>query len=228
MAGVRAIGPLILGCIPAGVVFGALAESSGLSFGAAMAMSALVFAGSAQFIALGLVAAGTPLPIIVATTFLVNLRHLLYAASLLPHVGRLGRVWQLLLGFWLSDEAFAVAIGRYAEPDLVAHKHWFFLGAAATMYVNWQLCTLVGLSAGALVGDPAAWGLDFAMAVTFLGILLSLVKRGPAVAAALVAGFMAVLAHGLPHKLGLSLAAVAGIAAGLLARRMPVRRGAMS
>ncbi len=85
LAGIRAIVPFVVGAIPFGMIFGTLATTSGLSIAGTIAMSALVFAGSAQFIALGLVATGTALPLIMLTTFVVNLRHLLYSISLVPH-----------------------------------------------------------------------------------------------------------------------------------------------
>ncbi|MBE9079518.1 AzlC family ABC transporter permease [Romeria aff. gracilis LEGE 07310] len=90
--------PLVIGAAPFGIIFGTLAQSSGLSAWSAIAFSAVVFAGSAQFVALGLVAAGTAVPLIVLTTFVVNLRHLLYSASLVPHVRHLSSPWKALNG----------------------------------------------------------------------------------------------------------------------------------
>ena len=115
LAGVRDTVPMIIGAIPFGIIFGTLATGSGLSFAGALAMSAFVFAGSAQFSALGLLAARTGWPIIVLTTFVVNLRHLLYAASLLPYVRHLSQFWRIPLAFWLTDETFAVVIKRYQQ-----------------------------------------------------------------------------------------------------------------
>lgn len=133
-AGARAIVPLVIGAIPFGLIFGTLAASSGLSFAATVAMSAFVFAGSSQFIAIGLVAAGTAIPLIILTTFVVNLRHLLYAASLLPHVNALPTRWKLPIGFFLTDECFVVAIARYNQSDASPYKQWYYLGAALCMY----------------------------------------------------------------------------------------------
>lgn len=218
-AGCRAIFPLVVGAIPFGIIFGTLAASSGLSFGATLAMSAFVFAGSSQFIAIGLVAAGTALPLIIATTFVVNLRHLLYAVSIVPHVRHLSHRWKLPLGFWLTDEAFAVAIARYNQPDRSPYKHWYHLGASLFMYVNWQLCTLAGLTIGHLIPNATSWGLDFAMSVTFIGMVIPYLINQPMIVAVLVAGITALLAHGLPHQLGLMVATLAGIVAGVLWER---------
>jgi 4-azaleucine resistance transporter AzlC len=213
--GCRAIIPLVIGAIPFGIIFGTLSASNGLSFGAAMAMSIFVFAGSSQFIALGLLGAGTALPLILLTTAVVNLRHLLYAASLVPHIHNLPQIWKLLLGFWLTDEAFAVAIARYNQPDASPYKHWYYLGAALFMYVNWLLCTWVGLTVGQFVPNAAHWGLDFAMSVTFIGMIIPYLVNRPMVAAVMVAGVVALLTHGLPHQLGLMVATMAGMLAGV-------------
>jgi hypothetical protein len=108
LSGVRDTLPLLLGALPFGLIYGAVAATSGLSLAAAIAMSALVFAGSSQFIAIGLVAAQTPVAIIVLTTLIVNLRHMLYSATLLPYLKDLPQRWRIPLAFWLTDETFAV------------------------------------------------------------------------------------------------------------------------
>ncbi|MFQ4135338.1 AzlC family ABC transporter permease [Nodosilinea sp. PGN35] len=214
LAGARDIIPLVVGAIPFGIIFGTLAQGSGLSFGATLGMSAFVFAGSSQFIALGLLAAGSTLPLIVLTTVVVNLRHMLYAASLLPYVQGASQRWKAVIGFFLTDEAFAIAIRRYQQPDLSPHKHWYYLGAAGAMYLNWIFCTWLGLTVGQLIPNAAAWGLDFAMVATFIGMVAPYATTRPMVGAIAVAGLVAVLANGLPHKLGLMVAAIAGVTAG--------------
>ena len=97
LTGARDTIPLLIGAFPFGLIYGTLAMSAGLSVAAAFAMSLFVFAGSAQFIAVGLFALGAAPPVIIVTTFIVNLRHLLYAANLLPFLGGLSRRWRLAL-----------------------------------------------------------------------------------------------------------------------------------
>jgi predicted branched-subunit amino acid permease len=93
-----------------------------------MAMSALVFAGSAQFIAVGLVSAQAPVVIIILTTFIVNLRHMLYSATLLPYLKKSPQRWRIPLAFWLTDETFAVTVHRFQANDGSAYKHWYQSG----------------------------------------------------------------------------------------------------
>lgn len=215
IAGAKATFPLIVGAIPFGVIFGTLAEPSGLSALGALAMSLFVFAGSGQFIALGLLAAGASIPIIIATTFIVNLRHLLYAANLVPKVRHLPQRWRVLMAFGLTDETFAAVSSRYLSRDDIETAHWFYLGSFLAMYGNWVLCTAIGVALGELFPDMTQWGLDFAMSVTFIGMVVPYLSSRPMWAAVIVGGMMAIATAGLPHKLGLIVASLCGIAVGL-------------
>jgi 4-azaleucine resistance transporter AzlC len=217
LAGFRDTLPLELGGIPFGIIFGAIAVNNGLSPAATMGMSLFVFAGSSQFIGVGLFGQGVAIPFIVLTTFVVNLRHALYSATLSLHMHHLPQRWLAPLGFWLTDESFAIAIRRYTRPDDSPHKHWYFLGSALFMYVNWNVCTLIGLIAGQAIPNAQDWGFEFAMVVTFIGLTVPMLKDRPMVIAALVGGVAAVLANGLPNKLGLMLGALVGVAAGMIA-----------
>ncbi len=215
IAGVKATFPLVVGAIPFGIIFGAVASTSTLSAAGAQGMSLIVFAGSSQFIAITLLSGGAGILLIVFTTLIVNLRHMLYAATLAPHLRGLPQRWMLPLGFWLTDESFVVVVQRYKEADSSPYKHWFYLGSAVFMYTNWQVCTLIGIVAGQYIDDPLKWGLDFAMIVTFIGMLVPMVKSKSSAAALITSGTTAYLLRSLPNKLGLLIAAIAGIAAGV-------------
>jgi len=227
-SGVRAQLPILLGTSPFGMIYGILAMDAGLPVEVALGMSMIVFAGSSQFIAAQLFATGTPGVVIVLTTFVVNLRHMLYSASLAPYVRHLNRVWKYLLAFLLTDEAYAVAITRYeahaGTPARGTARHWYTFGAGITLWVSWQASTAVGIFLGAQV--PERWALDFTLALTFIALLVPVLKDWPAVVAALSAGVVALAAHDLPYNVGLILAVVAGIAAGLGAEQAAGRASA--
>lgn len=214
--GVRAITPLMVGAIPFGIIFGAVAVTGALSPAATVAMSAFVFAGAAQFVAAGMIAGGAATWLIVATTFIVNLRHALYGTSLAPHMRRLPQRWLALLGFLLVDEVYLFAIRRYTNADPSPYKHWYYLGAGSTIYVNWQLSTWIGVWAGQSIADPRAWGLDFALPVTFIGLLVPTITRRSVLWCVIAAGVAAVMLRGLPNQMGLLIATLVGIAAGML------------
>ncbi|WP_339487218.1 AzlC family ABC transporter permease [Pseudomonas sp. EL_65y_Pfl2_R95] len=217
--GVRDMLPMLLGAMPFGIIYGSLAATAGLSPWQTVAMSVFVFAGSAQFIAISLLGSGVGIGVILLTTFVVNLRHALYSASLQPFVRHLPTRWRMSLAFWLTDEAFAVVQHRYALDDESSNKHWYFLGASLAMYSNWLLCTVIGLFFGQTVPNLADWGLDFAMLATFIGIVVPMLRNSPQVAAALVAAAVALACHELPYKLGLMAAAFSGIVVGVLLER---------
>ena len=218
ISGVKAELPITLGVIPFGMIYGVLALGAGLPASAAQAMSSIVFAGSAQFVAAQLFGSGTPGLVIVLTAFVVNLRHMLYSASVAPYLKHLNSRWKGLLAYLLTDEAYAVVITRYnrdaAYPVAPPNRHWYFLGAGLTLWSTWQASTAVGILLGAQI--PPGWALDFTLALTFIALVVPALDGRPSVAAALAAGMVAVLAAGLPYKLGLMLAAIIGIAAGLL------------
>ncbi|MBV8048366.1 MAG: AzlC family ABC transporter permease [Paludibacterium sp.] len=213
--GARDTLPMMVGAAPFGLIFGTFALAMGLTPVTALAMSVLVFAGSSQFIAVNLVGAGAALPVIWLTTFVVNLRHMLYSATLLPHARGWPLAWRAPLAFWLTDETFAVVEHRLRTRG-AAGGQWYWLGSSLAMYGNWLLWTLVGVLLGRAVPNLAHWGLDFAMVGTFAAILAPQLKRFPYLAAAVAAGSVALWTHGLPYKLDLMVAAAAGIAAGMV------------
>lgn len=219
--------PMIVGAIPFGILFGATAIHAGLSVTATLALSLIVFAGSAQFVAAGLVATGAAIPVIILTTFFVNLRHALYSVSLVPYLKTLPQLWLVPLSFWLTDETYATVISRYRaserETDCAEHQHWFQLGSSVAMYVNWQLCTFIGVVAGSRLDELSSWGLDFAFVVTFIGIVVPLIHRWPMLVCAVVAGIAALVFRDVPHQLGLLLAAVTGIASGIASEHIGSR-----
>ncbi|SDI87704.1 4-azaleucine resistance probable transporter AzlC [Pseudomonas flavescens] len=219
LQGLRDMLPMLLGAMPFGIIYGSLAGAAGLNAWQTVGMSVLVFAGSAQFIAISLLGGGASLAVLWLTTLVVNLRHALYSATLQPFVRHLPKRWRMPLAFWLTDEAFAVVQQRYAQRDDSPDKHWYFLGAGLAMYGNWVGCTLIGLLFGQAVPNIAAWGLDFAMIATFIGVVVPMLHNRPQVAAALVAAVVALLCHELPYKLGLMAAAFAGIVVGVLLER---------
>jgi 4-azaleucine resistance transporter AzlC len=213
MAGLKAELPILLGVIPFGMIYGVLALQANIPNGTAQAMSAVVFAGSSQFLAVQLIHASAPALVIVMSIFIINLRHALYSASLAPYLGRLPLRWRALLAYLLTDEAFVVTITHYQSAEIIPYAQWFFLGAGLTLWSGWQLSTAAGIFLGAQI--PAGWSLDFTLALTFIALLVPSIKDRAAAAAALSAGTVAVLGYNLPFKLGLVAAALVGISIGL-------------
>lgn len=214
LAGVRAEIPLLIGVFPFGLIYGALALGAGLSRAASQMMSSIVFAGSSQFITAQLLHDAAPGFVIVLTIAVVNLRHMLYSASLAPYLSALPMRWKVLLSYLLTDEAYATTVIHYEQEGLTPFGHWFFLGAGFSLWFTWQVSTAVGIFLGAAI--PESWSLDFALPLTFIAMVVPVLKNRPAVAAALSAGAVALLAFSLPYRLGLIVAAIVGIIVGTL------------
>jgi 4-azaleucine resistance transporter AzlC len=213
LSGIKDIAPILLGAFPFGMIYGALAIEAGLSPLMAQAMSSIVFAGSAQVIMTELIDNSAPLLIIFVTACLVNLRHVLYSASLAPYIQALPRRWKGAFAYLLTDEAYAVGITGYQAATEPRQKHWYMLGAALALWSTWQISTAVGVFLGGQI--PPSWSLDFALPLTFIVLVVPALTDRASIAAALAAGIAALAAGSLPLNLGLLVAATAGMLAGL-------------
>jgi len=213
---------MLVGAAPFGVIFGTLAIGSGLPVWVTLALSAAVFAGSSQFVVISLISGGAALPVVWMTTLVVNLRHALYSATLLPYVRELPARWRWPLAFWLTDETFAVVHNHLRQHAATRAGAWYWLGSALAMYLNWLAWTVAGVLVGQSIPGIATLGLDFAMVATFVAIVAPQLRERPVLLAALVAGTVAMLARDLPYQLALMLAAAAGVAAGVLSERPAV------
>jgi len=215
LSGIRDMLPLLVGVAPFGFLFGLLGRTTDLGPWGTQAMSALVYAGSAQFIAVGLLNTSTPATVIVLTTFIINLRHFLYSASLSPYLQRVPLRWKRLLAYVLTDEAFALLIVRLPYITDPSARRAYFLGSTLAMYVCWQLSTALGIFLGGSVPDPTRFGLDFVPPLAFIGLLTAHEWGGASVVTAVVAGVVVLAASPLPWRLGILLAALVGAVAGV-------------
>ncbi len=213
--------PILFGVLPFGMIYGVSAISAGIPASIAQAMSCIVFAGSAQFVIAQLIAAGTPSLVVILTAFIVNIRHMLYSASVAPYTSKLHPLWKWLLAYLLTDEAYAVTILHYQKAGDDSHKHWYFLGTELALWTIWQLSTAAGIFLGGHI--PAAWGLDFTSTLTFIALVVPMLKDRMSTSAALAAALTSLLVFALPLKLGIALAALVGIAAGLALDLMKTR-----
>lgn len=189
-AGFVAIMPIWLGTIPFGAIYAVSALDAGLTPAQTLAMSLLVFAGAAQFTAVGLFASGAAPLTIVITTLIINLRHLLLGASLAPFVRRSPAWIKGAQAFFLTDESYAVALARYLEGR---GSPAFQLGVNISLYLAWQCSTAAGIALGALIPDPSAYGLELIFPLTFIGLLMPLLRKR---VNALVAALSGALAMG--------------------------------
>jgi len=203
-AGFRAMVPLWLGVVPFGLAYAVLARDAGLSLVETQSLSVLVFAGSAQVSAVGLFGTGAAAAEIVLTTFLLNVRHVLYGLALGRRIPLSG--WRRpTAAYFLTDEAFGVVAAR--EERTFA----FLLGAELSLFTTWNLSTLGGAIAGGAIPDPEKLGIDLIFPLAFLALLVPLVRARVDLIVALAAGGLAyVVSRELPGGLPILVAGVAG------------------
>src|SRR5437588_2776936 len=213
LQGCRGVTPILLGVVPFGLIYGVSARGAGIPALAAQAMSFIVFGGSAQFVIAQLVGAGVPGGIIILTAVIINLRHALYSASVAPYLKGLHARWKWLLAYLLTDECYAVTITHYHQEDDTGRKHWYFFGAGLTLWATWQASTAAAVLLGTQV--PSSWSLDFTLPLTFIALVVPSLKDRAGVIAALTAGIIALVAFGLPLRLGLVVATLIGMGVGM-------------
>jgi len=215
--GVRAALPVLLGVAPFGVITGVAMVASGIPPLAAVLMSLAVFAGASMVASAQLLASSTPVLLVILTTLIINLRFMMYSASLRLHFAHAPLRWRLLLGYLTADNVYGLMLQRFSDRPGEAGKLEYFLGAGVTIWLAWQAAVLAGVVIGA--GVPASWRLDFAAPLAFIAMTVPLLRDRAMVAAALAAGLTVIAGHALPLKLSVLLAAAVGITAGMAVER---------
>ena len=200
LGGVREALPIVFGYVPIGIAYGVLGVSAGVPGWAVVAMSVIVYAGSAQFIAVSLLGSGATAATIIVTTLLVNLRHILYSSALSPRLRRMGRGRLAWLAAELTDESFVVisqvvrrtgARGGGSSARLLPFG--FVAGLQGTAQLAWVAGSAMGVAAAGVIGDPARLGLDYALVAMFLGLLALQLHGRREVAVALTGGGVALI-----------------------------------
>ncbi|WP_046221101.1 AzlC family ABC transporter permease [Photobacterium halotolerans] len=213
--GAIAVMPLCVAVIPWGLLAGSFAIDAGLDVFQSVAMSAIVFAGAAQLVATGLLKAGVGLVTILLTTFFITSRHLLYSITMRNVISPLPLRWRLGLGFLLTDELFALCGNQSPER----FQPWYALGAGLWFYISWNIATLAGIFAGKFIPNLDSLGLDFAIAATFIAIVMPGIQRWPVLIAVVIAMVMSVFMAALEIEGGLMIASLAAMVGGYISER---------
>lgn len=214
-AGQRAILPSLPGAAAWGLVSGVAMVKGGIAVPWAIFMSLTVYAGSAQLAALPLIATGMPLWVIVATGLATNLRFVIYSAAMRPHFAAEPARKRAVLGFFMTDFTFALFMRRAQEGTLPAqHRDAWFAGVCSNNWMTWQVSAITGIVAASYI--PTDWGLEFTGTLALIALVGPSLTARPAVVGGVVAAVVALLAHPIPYRLGLFIAAIAGIVAATL------------
>jgi 4-azaleucine resistance transporter AzlC len=187
--GFKAAWPICIGYVPIGLAFGVLAQKAGLRSLEIGVMSLLVFAGSAQFIAVSMLSSGTTLLSIAVTTFIVNFRHFLMSSSLAVHLGRCDWRFLSLFAYGITDESFAVNTTRFKSQEWDKYQA---LIVNHTANAAWVGSTLIGGYGGQFIA-PGSLGIDYALSAMFIALLVFQLRGRLYVITAIVSGSVAVL-----------------------------------
>ncbi len=226
--GFRDGAPFVLVVVPFGALFGVFATETGLNVVQTVAFSATVFAGAAQFAALQLLQDGAPILIVLASALAVNLRLVMYSASLTPFLGG-APLWQrACAAFFTIDQSYACSIVQFEKETrmTVTQRMAYFFGAVTPVTPPWLICAYLGAVLGTQI--PESWALDFALPITFLAMIGPMMRTWAHAVGAAVAVIVALLAVNLPFNLGLLVAGFAGMMAGAQAELILERRKAKS
>lgn len=211
--GVHSALPLTSGIVPFGLITGVTAIGMGLSPADAIGMTLLFYSGSAQMVVMQLMQSAALPVTMVVTALVINLRFLMYSASLAPHLGQLPRHRKWPMAYMLSDQSFALCTLKMGSGGLGQYAYPYYAGTAITMFFGWNLSVLAGMYLGASI--PEDWSLGFAIPLSFLALLIPGIRNAATLGAALTGGVLAVLTANLPYNLGLLTGALGGIIAGL-------------
>lgn len=212
--GIRTAGPIAAGIFPFALITGITAIGAGLTLTQAIGMSIVVFAGASQLAAIDLIDSNAPFLFVVATAVVINARLMMYSASIAPYVRGYSLRVRGLIAYLLTDQAYAAAVTEYETGD-DRDRLRYYLGLALTIWATWQAGTVTGAALGASV--PDAIGLEFALPLVFLALLVPAMKDAGTTAAGFAAGgvALAVAAVGVPFNLDLPIAALVGVLSGL-------------
>jgi predicted branched-subunit amino acid permease len=218
--GWRASASTIPAVLAWGMVSGMAMVKSGMSIFQSLGMSLLVYAGSAQFAALPLLAAGVPLLVVFFTAMIVNLRFVIFSAAVAPHFEHLPWYRRVWYGFFNGDISMAFFPQRYPPSTFnqPAGKIGYFAAICYPGWVAWQLGATIGILLGSQI--PESWNIGFAGTLALIAVMIPMTSSLPALAGVVVSGTVAVLALELPYRLGLLLAMVLGMAAAMLADKL--------
>ncbi len=207
--------PIVIGYLPFGLIMGTAIARSPINDVVGWASSPLMFAGASQLAAIELIDSGAAALVVVATALVINLRHVMYSGGLAPWFRDAPRSFQYAAPYLLADPVYTMSVLRFPDfPDSAARRR-YYLAFGLFLFTGWLTMTAGGILVGGAL--PDGLGLDLAVPLTFIALMVPAIEDRPTLVAALVGGLAAVVADGLPLQLGLLVGALAGITAGVLA-----------
>ena len=210
--------PLQLGVFPFGVIYGVMAIESGLTPMQAFLMSSIIFGGASQIAFVQLISNTTPFGVIVMTVSAINSRHFLYSISMMEFLKNLSLKWRVILGYLLTDEAYAISIRRFINEPNTSFLHFHLLGTGITLFLSWQISTLTGIFLG---GDlPQFLDLQFIIPLTFIAIIVPMIRSISTFLVVIASAFSGLILKNLDINFWIIVSGIIGIMVGIFSAKL--------
>ena len=198
--------PLMIPVIPFGLIFGAIGIELGFGPYVTYATSIIVFSGASQVVILQLLSTGASSIVTITSSSVISTRHLLYGAVFSEHLNRLSLNWKIALSYLLTDQAFAVSNEYFKKNNENQFKHYHLLGSGLTLWIIWQVTTIIGIFLGSILPDEL--GLTFAIPLTFLALLVNYLRKLDHIIIIIVSGVSSIIFFNSPFKSYIILSSV--------------------
>ena len=192
------VSPLLLPVVPFGIIFGAIGIELGFGPYITYATSIIIFSGASQIVFFQLLSNGASSLIAITSSSVVSTRHLLYGAVVAQYLSKLSLMWKIFLSYLLTDQAFAVSQEFFKKNSNDEFKHYHLLGAGLTLWIVWQVTTVIGILLGSVV--PEELGLTFTIPLTFLALLINYFRKIDHLIVIFLSGLSSILFYNAPFK----------------------------
>ena len=192
------VSPLLLPVVPFGIIFGAIGIELGFGPYITYATSIIIFSGASQIVFFQLLSNGASSLIAITSSSVVSTRHLLYGAVVAQYLSKLSLIWKIFLSYLLTDQAFAVSQEFFKKNSNDEYKHYHLLGAGLTLWIVWQLTTVIGILLGSIV--PEELGLSFTIPLTFLSLIINYFRKIDHLIVIFLSGLSSILFYEAPLK----------------------------
>ena len=203
------VSPLLLPVVPFGIIFGAIGIELGFGPYITYATSIIIFSGASQIVFFQLLSNGASSLIAITSSSVVSTRHLLYGAVVAQYLSKLSLIWKIFLSYLLTDQAFAVSQEFFKKNSNDEYKHYHLLGAGLTLWIVWQLTTVIGILLGSIVPDEL--GLSFTIPLTFLALLINYFRKIDHLIVIFLSGLSSILFYDAPLKSYIILSCVVSL-----------------
>ena len=203
------VSPLLLPVVPFGIIFGAIGIELGFGPYITYATSIIIFSGASQIVFFQLLSNGASSLIAITSSSVVSTRHLLYGAVVAQYLSKLSLMWKIFLSYLLTDQAFAVSQEFFKKNSNDEYKHYHLLGAGLTLWIVWQLTTVIGILLGSIVPDEL--GLSFTIPLTFLALLINYFRKIDHLIVIFLSGLSSILFYEAPLKSYIILSCVVSL-----------------